>query len=139
MRELAAHIADAADVVQSRWGGRPLVGIVLGTGLGTLAEEIQTEATLDYASIPHFPQSTTVGHTGQLVCGMLKGVPVVAMEGRFHSYEGYSQQQITFPIRAMRGPWGRNADRLERLRRHQPALCAGRHRRDRRPYQLDER
>ncbi len=102
MRELTAHIADAADVVQSRWGGRPLVGIVLGTGLGTLAEEIQTEATLDYASIPHFPQSTTVGHTGQLVCGMLKGVPVVAMEGRFHSYEGYSQQQITFPIRVMR-------------------------------------
>jgi len=102
MRELATQIAQATDVIQAHWGGRPHAGIVLGTGLGTLAGQIQTEATLDYASIPHFPQSTSVSHAGQLVCGMLQGVPVVAMEGRFHAYEGYSQRQITFPIRVMR-------------------------------------
>jgi purine-nucleoside phosphorylase len=102
MHELAAQINQATDVIQSHWRGRPLVGIVLGTGLGTLAGQIQTEATLDYAAIPHFPQSTAISHTGQLVCGTLQGVPVIAMEGRFHSYEGYSHRQITFPIRVMR-------------------------------------
>lgn len=102
MHELSNQIAQATDVIRSHWNGRPLVGIVLGTGLGTLAGQIQTEATLDYAAIPHFPQSTTVGHAGQLVCGVLQGLPVVAMEGRFHSYEGYTHRQITFPIRVMR-------------------------------------
>ena len=102
MRDLAAQIAEAADVIRAHWGGRPHAGIILGTGLGSVAGQIQTEATLDYASIPHFPRSTTVGHAGQLVCGVLQGLPVVAMEGRFHAYEGYSQRQITFPIRVMR-------------------------------------
>ena len=78
------------------------MGIILGTGLGSLAGQIQTEATLEYERIPHFPRSTTVGHTGQLVCGRLQGLAVVAMEGRFHAYEGYTQQQITFPVRMMR-------------------------------------
>ena len=64
--------------------------------------KFETEATLDYTAIPHFPRSTSVGHTGQLVCGVLQGAPVVAMDGRFHAYEGYSQRQITFPIRVMR-------------------------------------
>jgi purine-nucleoside phosphorylase len=102
MRELAAQIAQATDVIHAHWGGQPYAGIILGTGLGSLAGQIQTEATLDYASIPHFPRSTSVSHAGRLVCGMLQGVPVAAMEGRFHVYEGYSQQQITFPIRVMR-------------------------------------
>ena len=102
MHKLAAEITQAADVIQAHWGERPYAGIVLGTGLGSVAGQIQTEATLDYATIPYFPQSTSVGHAGQLVCGMLQGVPVVAMEGRFHAYEGYSQRQITFPIRVMR-------------------------------------
>ncbi|MCE5268242.1 MAG: purine-nucleoside phosphorylase [Planctomycetaceae bacterium] len=102
MQELAAQIAQATEVIQAHWGERPFAGIVLGTGLGSVSGEIESELTLDYASIPHFPQSTTVGHNGQLVCGLLRGVPVVAMEGRFHSYEGYSHRQITFPIRVMR-------------------------------------
>jgi purine-nucleoside phosphorylase len=102
MRELAAQIAQAIDVIHAHWGGQPHAGIILGTGLGSLAGQIQTEATLDYSAIPHFPRSTTVGHAGQLVCGTLHGLPVVAMEGRFHAYEGYSQRQITFPIRVMR-------------------------------------
>ncbi len=102
MHELAAQIAEAADVVRGRWDQQPFAGIVLGTGLGSLAGQIETPATLPYASIPHFPQSTAIGHAGQLVCGLLCGLPVVAMDGRFHAYEGYSQQQITFPIRVMR-------------------------------------
>ena len=102
MQQLAAEIAQATDVIRAHWAHRPHVGIVLGTGLGSVAGQIQTEATLDYTAIPHFPRSTTVSHAGQLVCGTLQGLPVVAMEGRFHAYEGYSQRQITFPIRVMR-------------------------------------
>jgi purine-nucleoside phosphorylase len=102
MRELATQIAAATDVIRAHWGGRPRAGIILGTGLGSVAGQIRTEATLDYAAIPHFPRSTSVGHAGQLVCGTLQGLPVVAMEGRFHAYEGYSQRQITFPVRVMR-------------------------------------
>ena len=102
MRELATQIAEATDVIRAHWGGQPRAGIILGTGLGSVAEQIQTEATLDYSAIPHFPRSTSVGHVGQLVCGVLQGLPVVAMEGRFHAYEGYSQRQITFPVRVMR-------------------------------------
>lgn len=102
MHELAAEIAQAVDVIHAHWGERPRAGIILGTGLGSVAGQIQTEATLDYSAIPHFPRSTSISHTGQLVCGILQGVPVVAMEGRFHAYEGYSQRQITFPIRVLR-------------------------------------
>lgn len=102
MRELARQVHEAAAVIRQKWTGSPTVGIILGTGLGSLAGQIQTQATFDYESIPHFPRSTTPGHTGQLVCGRLEGLEVVAMEGRFHAYEGYSFQQITFPVRVMR-------------------------------------
>lgn len=102
MLELAAQIEEAAAVVRSHWPGPARVGIILGTGLGSLAGQIQTEATLDYEEIPHFPRSTSVGHAGQLVCGTLEGLPVAAMEGRFHAYEGYSHRQITFPVRVMK-------------------------------------
>ncbi len=102
MAELAAQIQQAAEEVRRHWAGRPRVGIILGTGLGSLAEEIATEAAIDYAAIPHFPRTTAIGHAGQLVCGKLLAVPVVAMEGRFHVYEGYSFQQVTFPVRVMK-------------------------------------
>jgi len=102
MQELAGQVHEAVEAIRGRWHGRPTVGIILGTGLGSLAAQIRTEATFEYESIPHFPRSTTVGHTGQLVCGVLEGVTVVAMEGRFHAYEGYSYRQITFPVRVMR-------------------------------------
>ena len=78
------------------------MGIILGTGLGSLAQEIATEAAIDYGLIPHFPRATAIGHAGQLVCGTLLGMPVLAMEGRFHVYEGYSYQQVTFPVRVMK-------------------------------------
>jgi len=102
MLELAAQIEEGASAIRRRYRGRPTIGIILGTGLGGVAEYIKTEASFPYDSIPHFPRSTTVGHNGQLVCGHLQDCPVVAMEGRFHAYEGYSYRQITFPVRVMK-------------------------------------
>ena len=102
MVDLHAHIAAAAAAVRTRWSKQPRVGIVLGTGLGGFAAEIKSEAVIPYEEIPHFPESTVMTHAGQLVCGSLGGKSVVAMEGRFHYYEGYSMQQITFPVRVMR-------------------------------------
>jgi purine-nucleoside phosphorylase len=96
-------VDEAALVVRERWpGGSPTVGIVLGTGLGALASEIDAQATIPYPEIPHFPRSTVESHRGQLVCGTLVGRSVMAMEGRFHLYEGYTAAQVTFPIRVMR-------------------------------------
>ena len=102
MQKLAAQIDDAVATIRSRWDVRPRVGMILGTGLGGLAEQIDAHAAIDYAEIPHFPISTAVGHRGRLVCGLLAGVPVIAMEGRFHAYEGYPLEQITLPVRVMK-------------------------------------
>jgi purine-nucleoside phosphorylase len=96
------HVQAASKMVGSRWSGKPTVGLVLGTGLGALAREIEAEATIPYPEIPYFPRSTVESHKGQLVCGKLAGQPVMAMEGRFHLYEGYSPSQVTFPIRVMK-------------------------------------
>jgi purine-nucleoside phosphorylase len=96
-------VQDAVASVRARWSGTGRVGMVLGTGLGKLAAEIAAEAVLPYEEIPHFPNPTGVqGHAGRLVCGSLAGVPVVAMEGRFHLYEGFSPAEITFPIRVLK-------------------------------------
>ena len=81
---------------------KPTIGIILGTGLGGLVKEINVEYTLPYAKIPHFPVSTVEGHEGKLIFGELGGKKVVAMQGRFHFYEGYTMQQITFPVRIMK-------------------------------------
>jgi purine-nucleoside phosphorylase len=81
---------------------KPEFAVILGTGLGGLATEIRSEAAVPYESIPHFARSTVVSHKGELLLGTLEGRPVVAMEGRFHAYEGYPLEQITFPIRVMR-------------------------------------
>jgi purine-nucleoside phosphorylase len=102
MLELYDQIQEAKKVIQARWKGKPRVGIILGTGLGGLVEEIKAEATLPYGEIPHFPVSTAPGHASRLVCGTLAGQTVMAMEGRFHFYEGYTLKQITFPVRVMR-------------------------------------
>jgi purine-nucleoside phosphorylase len=96
------HVQEATRAVRTHWSGTPRVGIVLGTGLGALAHEIEAEAILPYPEIPHFPRSTVESHKGQLVCGTLAGHSVVAMEGRFHLYEGYTAAQVTFPIRVMK-------------------------------------
>jgi purine-nucleoside phosphorylase len=102
MSELYNQVQEATRHIQSKWSGRPRVGIILGTGLGGLAGEIEAEASLPYEEIPHFPHSTVVSHAGRLVCGKLAGKTVVAMEGRFHFYEGYSLRQITLPVRVMK-------------------------------------
>ena len=101
-----AHALDAieraAAAVRSRFDERPEVGIILGTGLGALAGEIGTTAVIDYPTIPGFPRSTVESHAGRLLCGTLGGKTVVAMQGRFHRYEGYSLQQVTFPVRVLK-------------------------------------
>lgn len=95
----------AADKVREIAGVRPdeafRVGIVLGTGLGGLAEQIDVQASVPYGDIPNMPTSTVQTHAGQLLLGTLEGTPVVAMQGRFHGYEGYSMAQVAFPIRVM--------------------------------------
>ncbi len=102
MPELRIRIAEAAALIGKRSAKSPRVGIILGTGLGGLAAQIEASITIPYGEIPHFPLSTVESHAGQLVCGRLRGVDVLAMEGRFHFYEGYSMQEVTFPVRVMR-------------------------------------
>lgn len=102
MLELYDHIQQACETIRSQFDSVPGVGVILGTGLGSLAEEIEVEAAIDYGDIPHFLSSTATSHRGRLVCGRLGGVPIVAMEGRFHMYEGYPLKQITLPIRVFK-------------------------------------
>ena len=102
MQGLAKQIQEASEFIRSRWPFSSDVGLILGTGLGGLAEQIANKTVSPYAEIPHVPTSTVQSHAGQLVCGELRGVPIVAMEGRFHFYEGYSMQQVTFPVRVMK-------------------------------------
>ncbi len=100
--ELMQQIEEAAGAIKAKSKTSPEVGIVLGTGLGALAKEIKVEATISYDQIPHMPLSTVESHAGELVLGELGGKQVVAMKGRFHLYEGYSSQQVVFPIRVMK-------------------------------------
>ncbi|HEU4648766.1 MAG TPA: purine-nucleoside phosphorylase [Gemmatimonadales bacterium] len=98
---LVEQIAAAANAVRTRTTLRPEIGIILGTGLGGLAQEIEVETAIPYADIPGFPLSTVESHAGQLLLGRLGGKPVVAMQGRFHRYEGYTLGQVTFPVRVL--------------------------------------
>jgi len=101
MQNVADQTASAAEFIRSKWQTTPRVAIILGSGLGSFADSLTVEASIPYTAIPHFPSSTAMGHRGQLVCGRLADVPVVAMQGRFHLYEGYSAQQATLPVRVM--------------------------------------
>jgi purine-nucleoside phosphorylase len=102
MDNLRGMISDATDFIRAKVDLAPGIGIILGTGLGSLADGIETSATVDYGDIPHFPVSTVESHAGRLLFGHLNGKPVVAMQGRFHYYEGYSLQQVTFPVRVLK-------------------------------------
>jgi purine-nucleoside phosphorylase len=98
---LYEDIRRAVDAVRAQASLAPAVGIILGTGLGGLAEEITVEASVPYETIPGFPLSTVESHAGRLLLGRLGGKPVAAMQGRFHRYEGYSLAQVTFPVRVL--------------------------------------
>jgi purine-nucleoside phosphorylase len=102
MLDLYDKIQDAVTFIRRAWNKTPHAGIILGTGLGPLVERIQIDVTLDYSDIPHFLRSTATSHRGRLVCGTLCGLPVMAMEGRFHMYEGYALKEITLPVRIMK-------------------------------------
>lgn len=96
------EIEESVRFIRQSWKAEPAVGLILGTGLGGLSSQIQIESQFDYQQIPHFPQSTAPSHSGRLVCGRMGDHHVVAMEGRFHYYEGYTLRQVTFPVRVMR-------------------------------------
>lgn len=96
------EVQEAAAWLSTRWGVTPRAGLILGTGLGGLATRIKVDLEIAYSEIPHFPTSTAPSHAGKLICGTLEGVAVMAMEGRFHYYEGYSLRQVSFPIRVMK-------------------------------------
>ena len=100
--EYLLKIQEATQYIQSKIRVNPEIGLVLGSGLGSLADKIEHPLALPYEEIPHFPVSTVEGHAGRLVVGELEGKIVLAMQGRFHYYEGYSMQEITFPIRIMK-------------------------------------
>ncbi len=95
-------IQEACAVIAARWPQAPAAGLILGSGLGGATAAISETVTIPYEEIPHFAKSTAHGHAGQLVCGILEGVPVVVLEGRMHAYEGYSLAQITFPVRVIK-------------------------------------
>ena len=102
MGELHEKVEETKGAIRKHTPMQPGVGIILGTGLGGLAREIEVEEEIPYTDLPHFPVSTVETHAGRLIFGALGGKRVVAMQGRFHYYEGYSMRQITFPVRVMR-------------------------------------
>lgn len=96
------RIRESAEYIQSKSNLNFKIGIVLGSGLGGLKKDIDIECELDYSEIPHFPVSTVEGHSGKLLMGKIDDTPVIALQGRFHSYEGYSLQETTFPVRVFK-------------------------------------
>lgn len=102
MSDLRSEIQEAVVLLRKRTRVKPKLGIILGTGLGGLVKNIKVSDIIPYQEIPHFPVSTVESHAGRLIFGTLSGKPVMVMQGRFHYYEGYSMQQVTFPVRVMK-------------------------------------
>jgi purine-nucleoside phosphorylase len=100
--DLFDKIQESVQFINSKWDGTPKAGIILGTGLGPLVEQIDVAVAINYEDIPNFPVSTAPSHKGRLVCGTLNGVPIVAMQGRMHMYEGYPLKEVTLPVRIMK-------------------------------------
>ncbi len=95
------HYEEAAEAIRSRTAHRPTTAMILGSGLGPLADAVEAADSVAYAELPHWPQSTVPGHSGRLVAGHLEDRPVLVMQGRFHFYEGYAMDVVTFPVRVM--------------------------------------
>ncbi|WP_123041229.1 purine-nucleoside phosphorylase [Cohnella candidum] len=102
MGQLLERLQETKNYLASRTDITPRFGLILGSGLGEMADQLENATAVDYGDIPHFPVSTVEGHAGKLVFGRLEGQPVVAMQGRFHYYEGYSMQEVTYPVRVMK-------------------------------------
>ncbi|TWI57977.1 purine-nucleoside phosphorylase [Halalkalibacter nanhaiisediminis] len=102
MENMLEKMKQSATYIEGKLKTTPKIGLILGSGLGELADEIENAVKIPYGDIPNFPVSTVEGHAGQLVIGTLHGKEVVAMQGRFHYYEGYSMQEVTFPVRVMK-------------------------------------
>lgn len=101
-QNLKQKIEESVSCIRRYLQSSPEIGIILGTGLGNLSSQIQERVEIDYGQIPNFPISTSIGHRGILVAGKIAGREVIAMEGRFHYYEGYSMQEVTYPVRVMK-------------------------------------
>jgi len=99
---IVQKLEEAKQYIQSKHGATPRIGLVLGSGLGVLGEEVEGPTRVPYSEIPNFPVSTVEGHAGQLVLGQLAGQEVVVMQGRFHFYEGWTLDEVTFPVRVMK-------------------------------------
>jgi purine-nucleoside phosphorylase len=102
MLHLRQEIDEAFKFIRGKWNAKPRVGIILGSGLGSVGDAIEKDAAIEYSDVPHFVRSTAIGHHGRLLCGRIGGIEVVAMQGRFHCYEGYSAERATFPVRVMK-------------------------------------
>ena len=101
MREYKARVIETAAFLEKHLRVRPLIGLMTGTGLGESAAGIETDASFSYSEIPHFPTATVESHIGRLTLGRMSGKPVIALQGRFHLYEGYSPVEVSFPVRVM--------------------------------------
>ncbi len=107
MLHLANQIAETVAFVRNHWNAIPKAGVILGSGLGEFVNEINVEAALPYADLPHFPHTTAIGHAGRLVCGTLAGAPIMAFQGRFHLYEGHRAETASLPVRLLAALGGR--------------------------------
>src|SRR5277367_6207445 len=124
----------AANFIHSKTDLRPKIALVLGSGLGTFADEFTSATKIPYADIPNFPRSTAIGHAGQLVIGNVGDIPVVGMQGRVHLYEGYSAKEVLSDPR-VHADGRQNRNSHQRRRRHQTRIRARATRRDQRPHQ----
>ncbi len=120
------QVVEATNAILAHVACKPTVALVLGSGLGDLAQELEDAVAIPYTEIPHFARSTVAGHVGRLLSGNLEGVPVIAMQGRFHLYEGYPPQVLTFPIRVMSSIRSTYVDRDECRRWRQSRLSSRR-------------
>ncbi len=102
MLQIRSQLEETIPAIRQRYAGQPVFGIILGTGLGAVAKAIEVEAEIPYGELPHFARSTVESHAGKMLFGKLAGVPVMAMQGRFHYYEGWTMKQITYPVRVMK-------------------------------------